>query len=131
MAVEIQILGYAVLLAAAQLFLFAIPANREVGSRYLAGPRDEGVRLTGVTARLQRAYQNHVETLPWFAAAVFVTYAAGAFGATTAAGAWLYIIARILYVPAYAFGVRYVRSLIWMAAILGIFLVLIPGLLAG
>lgn len=39
-------------------------------------------------------------------------------------GAWLYVLARIVYVPLYAFGVSYVRSLAWNVAALGIFLIL-------
>lgn len=113
MPVEVQVLAYAVLLAAVQLFLFAAPANRQLGSRYLAGPRDERRELEGVTARLQRAFQNHIENLVIFIAAVVVVVAGAASSSTTEAAAWTYLIARVLYVPAYATGAPYIRSLLW------------------
>jgi uncharacterized MAPEG superfamily protein len=40
-------------------------------------------------------------------------------------GAQLYFWARVAYVPLYAFGVTYVRTLAWTVATLGIVLVLL------
>ncbi|MBX2856020.1 MAG: MAPEG family protein [Rhodobacteraceae bacterium] len=113
MPVEVEVLAYAVLLAVAQLFLFAIPANLTIGSRYLAGPRDGGVKLEGVPARLQRAFLNHIEGLVLFMAAVVVVTLGDASSNRTETAAWVYLTARIVYVPLYAAGTPYVRSLVW------------------
>ena len=113
MPVEVQVLAYAVLLAVAQLFLFAIPANLTIGSRYLAGPRDQGVKLDGVPARLQRAFLNHIEGLVLFTAAVVVVTLGQASNNATETAAWAYLAARVVYVPLYATGTRYVRSAVW------------------
>ena len=40
-------------------------------------------------------------------------------------GAVLYFVARVAYVPLYAYGVRVVRSLAWTVATLGIILILV------
>jgi uncharacterized MAPEG superfamily protein len=53
---------------------------------------------------------------------------AGRDGTLTLAGCWLYLAARIVYVPLYMAGVPYLRSLTWLAALLGLVLVLIAVL---
>ena len=44
----------------------------------------------------------------------------------TALGAQLYFWARVAYVPAYAIGVPFLRTLVWAAALVGIVMVLVP-----
>jgi uncharacterized MAPEG superfamily protein len=111
--VEVTVLGWAVLLAAVQLVLFAVPANRQLGVAWTAGPRDEKRELTGVPARLQRAFANHVEGLVLFTAAVATVTLGEASSPVTRTAAVVYLAARVLYVPAYAAGAPYLRSLIW------------------
>ena len=113
MAVELQVLGWAVLLAAVQLVLYAVPANLQLGPDYTAGPRDERRELTGVAGRLHRAFLNHVEGLVLFTGAVVVVVVGHASTPATEAGAATYLAARVLYVPAYAGGIPYLRSAIW------------------
>lgn len=68
---------------------------------------------------------NFLETFPIFAAALLAAVMLGRTGGTTLAGAWLYVIARALYVPFYAAGVPVMRSLLWIAALIGIVLELV------
>lgn len=126
---ELTILALAVLLAVVQLFLFAVPANLTLGTAYLAGPRDARRELTGVPARLQRAFLNHVEGLAFFTPAVVVVVLGGASSGFTAACATIYLMARVAYVPAYAIGVGYVRSLIWAAGFLATVAMLLAALI--
>jgi uncharacterized MAPEG superfamily protein len=51
---------------------------------------------------------------------------AGREGTLTLYGAWLYIVARVVYVPLYAAGIPFLRSLVWMVSLFGIILVLVP-----
>ena len=113
MPVEVQVLAYAALLAVAQLLLFAIPANIELGLGYTAGPRDEPREPSQITGRLQRAFLNHVEWLVLFTIAVVVVTLGEASSQTTETAAWVYLAARVLYVPAYVSGVPFIRSAIW------------------
>ncbi|MEM6905798.1 MAG: MAPEG family protein, partial [Pseudomonadota bacterium] len=114
MPAELTVLGLAVLLAVVQLALFAVPANLEIGSRYLAGPRDgEMPPMSATTRRLQRAFQNHIEGLVLFSAAVLVVVAGEASSGTTALAAWAYLAARVAYVPCYWTGVPWIRSAVW------------------
>ncbi len=120
MTPELTALSLAGLLQIVQYGLFAIPANLELGTRYTASPRDlpSPRPLSLRTARLQRALANHFEALILFTLAVTVTTLSGQSSALTAACGWTYLAARILYIPAYAFGLVPWRSVIWAVGFL-------------
>jgi len=114
------VLGFAMILAAAQ----AATARR--GLDWNAGPRDEALPpLTGLAGRLDRARANFLETFPFFAVAVLIAHVTGRNGALTFWGTQLYFWARIAYVPLYAAGIPYIRSLVWLVSVIGIALVMI------
>ena len=69
--------------------------------------------MSKVTARLQRAMNNHFEGLILFTLAVVVVTLGQQSSPVTQTAAWIYLGARILYVPAYALGWRPWRSAIW------------------
>ncbi len=117
MTAELTALALAGLLQAVQYALFAIPANVELGTRYTTSPRDlpPPRSLSVRTARLQRALNNHFEALILFTLAVTLVTLGQQSGATTRTCAWIYLGARILYVPAYVFGLAPLRSALWAA----------------
>jgi uncharacterized MAPEG superfamily protein len=95
------------------------------------GPRDETMPpLNPLAGRMLRAQQNLFETLPLFIGAVLAAAVAGRLGMLTLIGTHLYFFGRLLYVPLYAIGVPYVRSLVWVAATAGLVLVIV-GLFWG
>jgi uncharacterized MAPEG superfamily protein len=96
---------------------------RQLGGAWVAGPRDEPREVTGLSGRFVRAHRNLLEIFPQFVAALFLVHAAHASGSWSAIGAWLFVIARLLYVPAYAFAPPGVRPLCWLAAQAGIFMI--------
>lgn len=124
-AFELQMLGLAIVVGLVQLIWAAAAAQPQRGLKWNVGPRDEPVVLTGVAGRLERAMANYLETFPLFAAAVIAVYLGGKVGYLSAHGALVYVVARILYVPLYAFGVTYIRSLVWAASLAGIVMVLV------
>lgn len=128
MPIELVILGLAALLQAAQLVAMAIPVNRQLGPGYTAGSRDQPRTATGVAGRLLRAYDNHNEALILFAIAVVVVVLGGGGSGFTEACAWIYLAARIAYVPAYASGVFLLRSLIWSIGFFATIAMLIAAL---
>jgi uncharacterized MAPEG superfamily protein len=77
-----------------------------------------------VAARLDRAFRNFMETFPFFAAAVLTACLTAKTGPTTLWGSALYVAARALYVPIYAAGIAYLRSLVWFAAAVGLVMVI-------
>lgn len=124
MAFELQMLAAAVIIGIVHLLWAAMAAQPQRGLTWNTGPRDEPIVLTGVAGRLERAFANFRETFPFFAALVVIDYLGGRLGALTAYGAVLYVAARAIYVPLYALGVPYVRSLAWGASMVGILMLL-------
>lgn len=132
MTIELSLLAWVLVLAVVQVMLPAMWRNRETGLDYNAGPRDEpGPPVGMVTGRLRRAQANLYETLPLFAVAVLIAHVAGREGVLTLWGAWLYLGARIVYVPLYAMGVPYLRSAVWSVSLLGLGLILLAILIPG
>ena len=95
------------------------------GLKWSAGPRDEPVPVSGLAARLERAFANYRESFPFFAAAVLVAYLGGRFGTLTLVGCGLYVGGRIAFLPLYALGVPWVRSIAWAVSLTGIILTLL------
>ena len=115
MTPELTALTLAALLQMVQYLLYAVPANLELGTSYTGGSRDYPPErpLSKRTARLGRALTNHFEGLILFGIAVMVVTLSNQSTAFTAACAWAYLAARLLYIPAYAFGLNPWRSAIW------------------
>ncbi len=124
MSTELTILGWTLVLAVVQILLHSSARTRETGTAYNVSARDgDGPPVGKVTGRLERAKHNLFETLPLFVGAVLAAHVAGAEGPLTLWGASLYLGARILYVPLYAFGVPVVRSLVWSVSLAGLLMV--------
>ncbi|WP_347140239.1 MAPEG family protein [Paracoccus sp. SSK6] len=113
MTTELTVLALAGLLQGLQFAAFSVAANLQVGPKVAMGPRDNAPALTGTAGRLQRAMNNHFEGLILFTLAVVTVTLGGQESGVTAACAWIYLAARILYVPAYVLGWVPWRSVIW------------------
>jgi len=132
MTIELTLLAWTLVLALVQISLHGMLRTKETGPDYNVGPRDEpGPPVRPITGRMQRAQANLFETLPLFIAAVLIAHVADRDGALTLWGCWMYLIARIVYVPLYAFGIPVVRTLVWMVATVGLVLVLVAVLGGG
>ena len=129
MPVELTVLALVGLLALVQILLVSTLAAPGQPKGWNAGPRDTDVPLPARAKRLQRALSNLYETLPIFGIAVLVTVISGQSSTFTATCAWIYLGARVLYVPAYAFGWSPWRSLIWMIGTLATVVLLIAALI--
>ena len=129
MSVELWLLAATVVLGLAQIGLASLVAKKPNGIAWSVGERDEPRPVIGVAARLERAQRNLMETLPFFVAAILLVHVAGRETWLSALGAHLYFWGRLAYVPAYAAGVPWVRSVLWNVATLGIVLVLASLLL--
>lgn len=114
----------ALLLAVVQITIASVLTLRQLGGEWVAGPRDTPREVTGVSGRFVRAHRNLLEILPQFVAALFVVHAANVAGSLANIGAWTFVAARVLYVPAYAFAPPGVRPVCWSAAQAGIFTIL-------
>ena len=126
MTIELTYLSATLALALVQIFLPAGARTSEFGLKWNAGPRDStpssGKPLTG---RLERAQSNLFETLPLFIGAVLIAHVTGAESALTLWGAALYFWTRVAYIPLYALGVPYIRSLVWLVSLAGLIMILV------
>lgn len=127
MGMELKMLAWAMVLGLVQIALAATLGTQQRGLGWNAGPRDDNLPpCTGLAGRLERASRNFQETFPFFAAAVLAVVAVHAGDAQTARGAQIYFWARVIYLPLYALGIPYLRTAVWAASMIGLFMVLRP-----
>jgi uncharacterized MAPEG superfamily protein len=125
MTTEIRMLAWTIALGVLQLLLAATLSTQQRGLKWNVSARDAVVPpLTGVAARLDRAFGNLMETFPFFAAAVLAVAVSGRGNATSALGAQLFFWGRVIYVPLYALGIPYLRTMVWTVALIGVVMVL-------
>jgi uncharacterized MAPEG superfamily protein len=119
---ELKILAWTLVLAFVQIILFDMVRTGQYGLKWNTGARDETdlPPLSALGGRLNRAQANLFETLPLFIAAVLIAHVADRNGVLTHWGTLIYLVGRIVYVPLYAFGVKQLRSLVWLVSIVGL-----------
>ncbi len=97
-------------------------AGPGIGSRlkFALGSRDEQPPLSKVGARAERALINVREALPVFVTIGLLLVVRGVNDGLAMKGAWIFLISRILYVPAYLAGIFGVRSALWVVSWAGL-----------
>ncbi len=126
LSLELALLGWSVVILFVHIGLQGQLATRERGREWNAGPRDGQAKPLGLHAgRAERALRNFLETYPAFVALALALAVSDRTGGIGATGALLWFVARIAYIPLYLFGVPYVRSLAWLASLIGLLLMLI------
>jgi len=131
MAVALLVLALAAVLLLAHIMLAIRLKTRQYGAEWNMGARDEALPPLGpVAARLERARDNYLETLPIAVIALFGVVVAGKTSEITAIAAWIWLGARAVYLPLYWAGVPKVRTLVWGVALLAL-LVLLGVLVFG
>ena len=126
MPVEIRLLAWSCLLGLVHVIAASMSGVQQRGGFAWAAGNREGrtPEVTGAAARLEKASKNFLETFPIFAALVLACAAIGRHNTAVVLGAHLYFWSRLVYLPVYGFGVPKVRSLVWVASIVGILLVM-------
>lgn len=110
---EIQALVAYGLLVLLTVLWQATGALGQLGLRYLMSSRDEGRTVTGMSARIERALNNSITALVMFAPAALLIITTQQSTAESRLAATAFVIARLVYLPAYAFGVMGIRTLAW------------------
>jgi len=114
-------LAATLVLAFVLIFLPAAGRTLANGIGWNAGARDGLPARPGIiTQRLERAQANMWETLPLFIGAVLIAHVTGEDGPLTFWGTQAFFWARLVYIPLYALGVPFVRSLVWLVAMGGL-----------
>lgn len=128
MAAETTALALAALLQAAQIGLAGAAMNKDAGVDWNTSPRDTRPEFSAMTGRLRRAVDNHFEGLILFTIAVLLVMITDTDSLLTAVCAWIYLLARVLYIPAYALGWSPWRSAIWATGFLATLVMIVTTL---
>lgn len=130
MTPELTVLILAALLQTVTFVLYAVPANRELGTGYTMSARDRAPtrEMSDRTARLGRTMDNTFEALILFGIAATVITVSDQSTTYTMLLSWIFLAARIAYIPAYALGWRPGRSIIWAVGFAATTLMLIAAL---
>ena len=131
MPVELKILALGALLLLIHIIVAVQFKTKQYGRTWNVGARDEALPpLDPVAGRLARAQANFQETFPVAIVALLGVVIAGRTGPWTALGGWIWLGARIVYLPLYWAGIPVIRTIVWSISIVGLAMVLWP-LLAG
>ena len=131
MPVEIRIAAYGALLLFVHIFIAVRYKTAQYGRAWNVGARDEDLPPpNAMTGRTARAQANYAETFPIAAVALLGVVLADRTSEMTALGGWIWLGARVAYLPLYMSGVRVVRTLVYTVSIVGLAMVIWP-LLAG
>jgi len=126
MTPELTYVTYAVILLIAHMLIQATASDLSKGIGWALGPQDEQRDPSIVAGRLERALTNYAYNLPAFIALALMLRVTDLGTATTATGAALWFWARLAYIPAYASGLPLVRSIAWVASLIGLVMMLLP-----
>lgn len=94
---------------------------------YLLSSRDETRTLEGMLGRLNRALNNSITAIALVAPPILVIALRDQSSPASLTAAQIFLAARIIYLPAYVFGIRGLRTLVWT---IGFFATLILYFLA-
>ena len=116
-------------LAAALLLVhvaaIVVATRASVEREWAVGPRDEPTDVGRMLGRFRRILANYLETLPAFALVLLAAELSGRGNDWTLFGGWLWLAGRVVYLPVYAAGVPWVRTIVWIVATLGIVVMLV------
>jgi uncharacterized MAPEG superfamily protein len=131
MAVELKIAALGALLLFIHIFVATRYKTAQYGRAWNVSARDQALPAPNpVTGRLIRAQANFEETFPIATVALLGVVIAGRTSDSTALGGWIWLSARIVYLPLYWAGVPVIRTLVWTVGTVGVAMVIWP-LLAG
>ena len=132
MTTELTVLAWGCILALVHIFVAVRFKTRQYGTKWNVGARDEDLPPPQpIVGRLARAQANFFETFPIAAAAILIVTLASLNDRWTAIGAMLWLGARLVYLPLYAFGVPVVRTIAFLVSVVGIAMILRPALAAS
>ena len=119
MANELTVLALGALLLLVHVMLAGRYRTKQYGTRWNVGARDEDLPpLDPIPARLLRAQANFQETLPIAIIGLLGVVVAGKASDITALAGWVWLIARVIYLPLYWAGIPFVRTEVWAVAAL-------------
>ena len=126
----LSVLGLYGLLVIVTILIQTEVARMQVGLAVQVRNRDDMPALTGAAFRMERAQLNSAIALALFAPAVLILHMKGVTGGSALIAANVFLLARLLYVIFYGFGILWFRSIAWIVGMLATVWLYIAGLLA-
>ncbi|MBO0750469.1 MAG: MAPEG family protein [Bradyrhizobiaceae bacterium] len=121
MTIELVLLAASVALGIIHIVVVSHLQSWQRGYRWTASSREQSVTpLTGIAGRAERALRNHLETFPFFAAAILAVTVTNTHGPLTVWGAHCYFWGRLVYAMLYMADFPLARSLTWNVPTIGI-----------
>jgi uncharacterized MAPEG superfamily protein len=127
MPIELKILALGALLLFVHIFTATRFKTAQWGRKWNVSARDEALTEPNpVTGRTMRAQANFEETFPIAIIALLGVVIAQRTSQYTAIGGWIWLGARLVYLPLYAMGIPGIRTLVWTISMVGLGMVLSP-----
>ncbi|MCW5657851.1 MAG: MAPEG family protein [Burkholderiaceae bacterium] len=115
--VQMAIVTWLTLLAAS---LVRVKGWTLAGTLLAFGNRDDLPQPSPLAGRAERTARNTLENFVLFAAIALVAQAAATPSPRVLLGAQVFFWSRIAYIPVYYAGIRYLRTAVWAASIVGL-----------
>ncbi|MEO7634552.1 MAG: MAPEG family protein [Sphingomicrobium sp.] len=129
MPTELTILALGALLLFVHIVVAGQFKTAQYGRKWNMGARDEALPPpNAMTGRTMRAQANFQETFPIAVVALLGVVIAQRTNQWTMLGGWIWLGARVAYLPLYAAGVRVVRTIVYAMSMIGLAMVLKPML---
>ena len=123
MPTELVLLGWSAVLALVMLTIHILTTTPDLGLETAVKPRDDNPQPTGILAgRAKRAWTNFNETYAIFVGLTLALVVSGQTGGLGLLGAQVWLVARLIYAPVYYFGIPWLRTLVFLASIVGLVL---------
>ena len=127
MPIELRIAAFGALLLFVHIFATIRAKTAQHGRKWNISPRDEPLPPSSpLVGRLERAQANFAETFPIAIVALLGVVIAERTSQWTAIGGWLWLGARVAYLPTYAYGVTGLRTLIYTVSLVGLGMAIWP-----
>ncbi|WP_428333070.1 MAPEG family protein [Novosphingobium sp.] len=127
---ELKVLALGAVLLLVHIFAAGHFKTKQYGLEWNMGPRDGAPPpLNAVAGRMVRAQANFLETLPIAIIALLGVVVAGRTNSTSAIGAWVWLAARVVYLPLYGYGVPKIRTVVYLLSLIGLGMVIWPLLI--
>lgn len=125
MPVEIMILALGAVLLVVHIFAAGHFKTKQYGIEWNMGARDaELPPLNPVAGRLVRAQANFQETFPVAIVALLGVVVADRANEVTAIAAWVWLAARVAYLPIYGLGIPKLRSVVFLISLAALLVIL-------